>query len=118
MANQTVTTQLITIHGRGSITLYWRPQNALEERIDVSDRIMFLEVDGASIREQFTKDPNDPLGLKVLVPRTLVEALNTTPTKLAFVDETNIAEDAPVVVFEAKMARYGFIKKPDQTDDQ
>jgi hypothetical protein len=117
MANQTTTPNLISVHGRGSLTLYWRPEDASKKRIDVSDWVVFFEVDGASIRERFIKDPNDPLGLMVHVERSQIETLKTTPTRCAFIDERRIDEGLPYVVFESKIARYGYINVPDATDD-
>ncbi len=117
MANQTTTADLIRIHGRGSLTIYWRPQDDQGERIDVSNWVVFFEVDGAPIREQLIKDPNDPLGLLVHVERSQIELLKTIPTRCALIDERRMDEGLPFVVLESKIVRYGYVGAPDGTDD-
>ena len=117
MPNQITTKDLISVHGRGSLKIEWKAQDANKKQIDVSDRIVFFEVDGVPIREQLVQDPNDPLGLVVLIERTQVANLRSKPTRCALIDETDIEADLPFVIWDNRIVRVGYVGVPDDVDD-
>ncbi len=117
MANQTVTDTEITVHGRGSLVLPYKVQDANKTQIDISTWKVFFEVDGVPIREQLVADPSDPKGLLLKLERAQVETLKKTATRFAFVDETQIASDLPMVLWEGKISRSGYVGAPDTVDD-
>lgn len=118
MANQTITDTTITVHGRGSLELPYKARDAsTKAQIDVSNWIVFFEVDGVSLREQLVKDPNDPLGLVLKLERAQVATLKRSATRFALIDETRIAEDLPRVLWEGKINVTGYVGAPDEQDD-
>jgi hypothetical protein len=117
MANQTVTDKEITVHGRGSLVLPWVARDANKAQIDVSNWIVYFEVDGVPIREQLVKNPADPLGLILKLERVQVATLSKLPTRFAFIDETYATEGLPRVLWEGVISRTGYVGDPDATND-
>ena len=118
MPNQTVTDTTITVFGRGSLELPYLARDATTKaQIDVSNWIVYFEVDGVPIRKQLVKNPNDALGLILRLTRTDVAKLKKVATRFALIDETRIAEDLPKVLWEGRINVTGYVGDPDTQDD-
>lgn len=117
MANQTITKDTITVHGRGSLVLPYKARDTAGNQIDVSHWFVYFEVDGVPIRELLTLDPNDPLGLLLKLERSQVATLSKNPTRFALVDESRMLEDLPTVLWEGTIKRTGYVGDPDAQDD-
>lgn len=121
MANQTITGTNISVHGRGSLVLPYKLRrqtgDTTSEQVDLSTRSLFFEVDGASIREAMVADPNDPLGKMIVLENDQIVTLKQTPTRCIIRDETDIAIGRPVVLWDGKINRDGYIGNPDSVDD-
>lgn len=121
MANQTITSDKITVHSRGSLVFDYKINatnpDKTKTQIDISDWIVYFEVDGVPIREQLVPDPNDALGLVLKLERVQVETLSKLPTAFTIVDETNIADGLPRVLWEGTICRTGYKGAPDATND-
>jgi bifunctional DNA-binding transcriptional regulator/antitoxin component of YhaV-PrlF toxin-antitoxin module len=126
MANQTITADTITVHGRGSLVLPYKVRDASGTQIDISDWVVFFEVDGlsfevggvsGSFREQLVSDPNDPLGLRIILERAQIAQLTKTPMRFAVIDETDSASDIFRVLWAGTIKREGYIGAPDSTPD-
>lgn len=121
MGNQTVTADTITVHGRGSLVLPYKLQekdgSGVVTQTDLSTRTLFFEVDGVPIREQLAPDPNDPKGLLIVLENDQIVTLKKTPTRCIIRDETDIEAGRPVVLWEGKIGRTGYVGEPDGTED-
>lgn len=119
MSNQTITADTITVHGRGSLVLPYKVKDASGTQINISSWVVFFEVDGLAepIREQLVSDPNDALGLRIVLERAQIAMLSKTPMRFAVIDETNIAQDLPNVLWEGTINRSGYLGAPDTTPD-
>lgn len=117
MANQTVTAESITVHGRGSLVLPFKVHNASGVQIDISGRVLRFEVDGVPITELLVADPSDSKGQLIKLERTQVQSLKQKPTRYAIVDETELQDDLPKVLWEGVISRTGYVGTPDNTDD-
>lgn len=118
MANQTITDTTISVFGRGSLELPYQARDATSKaQIDVSNWVVYFEVDGVPLRKQLVKNPNDPLGLLLRLTRTDVSKLKKTATRFALIDETRIAEDLPRVLWEGRINVTGYVSDPDTIDD-
>ena len=124
MANSTTTKDTITVHGRGSLRQRWKHQRKAADgtitQTDLSGRTIFFEVDGLQvpIREQVVPDPADPLGIIIVLENEQVRNLKLTPTQFTLIDETEGEDGLPVVLWEGKINRYGYVGLPDQTDGE
>lgn len=120
MANQTITADAITVHGRGSLVLPYK-LNAKEgetiTQIDLSERTLFFEVDGVPIREELASDPNDPMGKLLVLENDQIITLKKTATRCAIIDETELADGRPHVLWEGKIGRTGYVGAPDEVED-
>lgn len=119
MANQTITEGTIEVHGRGSLVLPYKAKNKQGEQIDISSWVIYFEVDGLEqpIREQLVADPNDPLGQRIVLERAQVAMLTSTAKNFSVIDETNMTDDLPFVLWTGKIKRVGYLGEPDATDD-
>src|SRR3546814_5498749 len=93
MANSSITTDLITVHGRGSLVLPYklkqRSSDGTVVQIDLSTRTIYFEVDGVPIRELLVGDPADPLGKLIVLENDQVVILKKSPTPYIIRDETD-----------------------------
>ncbi|MFI8667960.1 hypothetical protein ACIGGE_16155 [Qipengyuania sp. NPDC077410] len=119
MANQTITEETIAVHGRGSLVLPYKVQNANGEQVDISDWSIYFEVDGNPypIREPLVPDPNDPLGQRIVLERQQVAMLTKSPSRFSVIDETNMGDDLPYVLWEGTIKRTGYVGEPDNIPD-
>ncbi len=117
MANQTVTSSTITVHGRGSLVLPFKVNDASNAQVDISGWTVYFEVDGVPIREQLVADPDDALGLLLKLERTQIAQLSKTAKRFAFVDETNSVDDLFFVLWNGTIARTEYVGSADATDD-
>jgi hypothetical protein len=121
MANQIITDKLITVHGRGSLVLPYKLNQKTGDgktvQVDLSTRTLFFEVDGVPIREVMVVDPADPLGKLVVLENDQIVTLGKTATRCIIRDETDIASGRPVVLWDGKINRDGYIGNPDSVDD-
>lgn len=121
MANQTITGTQITVHGRGSLVLPYKlnrkTSDGKTEPVDLSGRTLFFEVDGVPIREVMVVDPADPLGKLIVLENDQIVTLGKTATRCIIRDETDIASGRPVVLWDGKINRDGYIGNPDSVDD-
>jgi hypothetical protein len=121
MANQTITGTLITVHGRGSLVLPYRPTVKTADKgtvqIDISGRTLYFEVDGAPIRELMVADPDDPKAQKIVLESNQIAILSKTPTRCIIRDETNIAAGLPYVMWNGSINRDGYVGDPDTVND-
>lgn len=119
MANQTITADTITVHGRGSLVLPYKVRDANGTQIDISDWVVFFEVDGNAtpIREQLVADPNDPLGLRIILERAQIAMLTKTAMRFAIVDESDAVNDIYRVLWAGTIKRTGYLGAPDSIPD-
>ena len=117
MSNQTITGTSITVHGRGSLVLPFAMKDAVGAPIDISEKVIYFEVDGIPIREQLEADPNNALGQRLVLERTQIATLKKTPSKFSIVDETLSVDDLFVVLWTGTIARDGYVGAPDATED-
>lgn len=113
MANHTVSETAITVHGRGSLILPFNVKDSEGAQIDISGWTVYFEVDGVPIREQLATDPNDALGLRIVLERAQVETLPTAPVPFAVIDESQSGSDLYTVLWEGTIGRTGFKGAPD-----
>ena len=119
MANQTITEETITVHGRGSLSLPYKVQTASGEQVDIPDWVIYFEVDGNPypIREPLVPDPNDPMGQRIVLERAQVAMLTKSPMRFSVIDETNIEDDLPYVLWAGTIKRTGYVGEPDNLPD-
>lgn len=121
MANQTITGTTITVHGRGSLVLPYKLErktgDSTTEQVDLSTRTLYFEVDGVPIREVMVANPSDPLGKMIVLENDQIVTLSKNPTRCIIRDETDIANGRPVVLWDGKINRDGYIGNPDSVDD-
>jgi len=121
MANQTITGSQITVHGRGSLVLPYKLQqknsDGKVEQVDLSARTLFFEADGVPIREAMVADPADPLGKLIVLENDQIVTLSKAPTRCIVRDETDVASGRPVVLWDGKINRDGYVGAPDSVDD-
>lgn len=121
MANQTITGTNITVHGRGSLVLPYKLNRqtgpSSVEQIDLSTKTLFFEVDGVPIREQMVADPADPKGKLIVLENDQIVTLSKVPTRCIIRDETDLATGRPVVLWDGKINRDGYVGNPDAVDD-
>jgi hypothetical protein len=113
MSNQTVTKEKITVHGRGSVIIDYKVQDADGAQIDISGWDIWFEVDGIPIREVLVPDTGDPLGQLIVLERDQVETLKTSPCKFAVIDESNRLADIFRVLWTGTINRDGYVGEPD-----
>lgn len=113
MANHTITSETITVHGRGSLVLPFKIRAQNGDQIDISAMPLYFEVDGVSIREPLETDPDDALGLRIVLERTQIQLLGTTPLEFVVVDETDAANDIYEVLWAGTITRKGYKGNPD-----
>lgn len=116
MANQTVTDNSITVHGRGSLVLPFKVKDANDTQIDISTWTIYFEVDGVPIREALVADPADALGKLIKLERAQIATLKTSDCKFIVVDETQSASDLFTVLWEGTIKRTGFVGTPDTSE--
>lgn len=112
MANHTITESNITINSRGSLSIPLEYFDESGVQQDISDWTVYFEVDGCGIRELCVVNPDDALGLIVVIERSQVETLSTTDSPFNFVDETSGAESARVL-WSGNIRREGYKGAPD-----
>ena len=121
MANQTITGTQITVHGRGSLVLPYRPSakgaDKTTAQVDLRDRTLYFEVDGVPIRELMVADPDDPKGQLIVLENDQIVTLSKSPTRCIIRDETNIAIGRPYVMWNGTICRDGYVGLPDSVDD-
>lgn len=121
MANQTITGTQITVHGRGSLVLPYRPTAKTADKgtiqIDISGRTLYFEVDGVPIRELMVPDPDDPKAQRIVLESNQIAILSKTPTRCIIRDETNIAAGLPYVMWNGTINRDGYVGDPDTVND-
>lgn len=121
MANQTITGTQITVHGRGSLVLPYKLNQKTSDgktvQVDLSTRTLFFEVDGVPIREVMVVDPSDALGKLIVLENDQIVTLSKAPTRCIIRDETDIANGRPVVLWDGKINRDGYVGVPDKVDD-
>jgi hypothetical protein len=119
MANQTVTKDKITVHGRGSVIIDYKVRDALGNQLDISGWDLWFEVDGLTepIKEALVPDPSDPLGQRILLERKQVELLKLQPTKFALIDESASIGDVYRVLWNGTINRDGYLGPPDEISD-
>lgn len=115
MTNQTVTTDSIIVHGRGSVIIDYKVKDADGNQLDISGWDLWFEVDGltAPIKEALVADPSDPMGQRIVLERAQVEALRTQARPFALIDESNSASDIFRVLWSGNISRVGFVGDPD-----
>lgn len=112
MSNATTTSNSISVHGRGSLTLPFKLFGADGvTQTDISAKTFYFEVDGISFRKALTVDPADAKGLLISLTRNDIALLKTTDCPFAVIDETN--PTAPVVEWDGTIKRFGFVGAPD-----
>lgn len=119
MSNQTIRDDSIRVHGRGSLDIPYKVEDASGAQIDISQWEVYFEVDGLPnpIRERLSPDPNDPLGLRIVLERSQVEGLSRATRKFAVIDETNLVNELPVVLWSGTIRRDGYVGTPDTIPD-
>ena len=121
MANQSITDKLITVHGRGSLVLPYKltqkTSDGKTEPVDLSTRTLYFEVDGVPIREVMVVDPSDAKGKLIVLENDQIVTLSKLPTRCIIRDETDIAAGRPVVLWDGKINREGYVNDPDAVDD-
>lgn len=118
MANQTVTADTITVHGRGSLEIDYDVKDETGAPINISDWVLFFEVDGVPVREQLVPKEDDPYVQVIRLENAQVATLQKVPTRFVVRDETRIDADLPIVLWEGKISRTGYIGEPDAVDDK
>jgi len=113
MANHTVTENSITVHGRGSLVLPFKMNDAQGNQINISTMPLFFEIDGISLREALVFDPADPLGRRIMLERAQVELLGSSPLNFAVIDETEAAQDIYNVIWTGTITATGYKGAPD-----
>lgn len=119
MANQTVTKDKITVHGRGSVIIDYKVKDANGIQVDISQWNLWFEVDGLSapIKEPLVFDPNDPLGQRIVLERKQVELIKLQPTKFALIDQSLENSDIYRVLWNGMINRDGYLGTPDEVSD-
>lgn len=119
MANQTVTKDKITVHGRGSVIIDYKVKDGNGNQLDISGWDLWFEVDGLSepIKESLVPDPSDPLGQRIQLEREQVELLKLQPTKFALIDESQSSIDVYRVLWNGTINRDGYLGPPDEVSD-
>ena len=103
---------IVSVHGRESLDLpysRWSEGDAVFQ-IDISGATMFIEIPAANLRKQLVVNPADPKGLRILLSRSEVERLPTTPTPYILLDETSA--EYPILEMEGQIYRTGYSGEP------
>lgn len=107
-----ITGNLISVHGREGLLLPYARftlVNNIETQVDISANHVFFEVSTAHLRVPLVVNPADPLGLLILLERSDVEKLQTTPSPFIVVDESG---EIPVVEWDGTIRRTGYKGDP------
>lgn len=114
-SNATITADLITVHGRGSLELPYKVQDKNGVQQDISTWVLRFEVDGLStpISELLVADPNDSKGQLIVLDRTKVAQLNKTPTNFSLINETRATDGIYTVLWSGTIGRIGYLGAPD-----
>ena len=111
----TATTAEIKVHGRGSFVLPWSRWTADPAtggtQIDISSRTIVIEIDGIPITKTFVSDPNDALGLRLILTQTDIAQIPSSPKKFAIIDKTDAT--LPDVQLSGTIQSFGFLGSPD-----
>lgn len=117
LTNDTVTRDLITVHGRGSLTKTIRYRDkASEQLIDIADRVLFFEIDGVSLRVELAAGADDFTRIISLTTDN-IELLGPKPTQFGLRDETAAASGKSFVVWAGQIKRAGFKGAPDSENE-
>lgn len=103
---------VVSVHGREALDLPYNQwtDDEVPTQVDISQRIMFIEIPAAHIRKQLLLDQFDAKGLRIVLTREEVARIPTTPTPYVIIDETNI--ELPSLEFESRIYRTGYTEAP------
>lgn len=120
MANHITEPGIIKVHGRGSLLVHYKVYDKKDgTQEDLSGLTIYFEVDGLEepIRKLLVPDETDPKGQKLILTRTDVEKLSSSPCRYSYVDETDIASDMPRVFEDGEISMLGYSRDPDNIRD-
>jgi hypothetical protein len=117
LTNDTVTRDLITVHGRGSLTkaISYRDK-ASEQFIDIANRVLFFEIDGVSLRVELAAGADDFTRI-ISLTTDHIETLGPKATQFSLRDETAAANGKSFVVWAGQIKRAGFKGAPDEENE-
>jgi hypothetical protein len=107
-------TNTISVHGREALDLpysRWSPDDSTIQ-LDISGATMYLEIPAANLRKLLVVNPDDPLGLRIVMSRSEVSLLPTVPTPYIILDETDPM--VPVLELESRIYRTGYTNEPSE----
>jgi hypothetical protein len=113
MANLEINGADLSIHSRGSYRDAFKISDGADGFEDISALTLFFEVDGIPIRELLDPDPLDRTTQWLTLERTQVETLTTSYLPYSIVDETDMADDLPIVLVSGQIKRHGYKGLPD-----
>lgn len=118
MAEQTITSTVIKVHGRGSLVVPYKQFDSEDVQIDISGNSYVFEVDGipVPISEELVPDPDDALGQLIVLGRTLISQIKTEPCQFALIDTTDAADDIYQVVWSGTIVLTGYKGAPDSVE--
>lgn len=112
MSSHTVTANSISVHGRGSLSLLFKLNNAQGQQINLAGRPIFFEVERV-IREPLVPDLIDTMAMRIVLERSQIELLGSTPLKFAVIDESSAGSDLYEILWQGTISTTGFRGEPE-----
>lgn len=104
----------LKLHARGSFIQSFRSWADAEKtvQLDISDKSYVFEIDLLSFSRALVSDPNDPLGLRLMLSRTDLSAIPLDQLfPFSLIDITD--NQYPIPVMAGNIRTYGYVGDPD-----